>query len=172
VSFGLAELEHAHAAVKLLVIVGDGNDTNDETAKPQLAALRKTARKDDVSVDAVIWKTDVSADGEVVTNLAPGARTLSMASDVGPALREVFAHATSRYYATFPGDTLPWDGTSHDIAVRLGHTDLQPLALALVPKRAVHTAWWRPWWVQLVGGGVLVGLVLLGLRLRSGSDSA
>ncbi len=54
VTLGLAELSHAKALRKVLVIVGDGNDTNNSTAKPALIALQAAAQKAGITLRAVL----------------------------------------------------------------------------------------------------------------------
>jgi len=49
-----AELRHAAPAKKVLVIIGDGNDTNNDTAKPALAKL--ASQYADLTVHAIIYK--------------------------------------------------------------------------------------------------------------------
>lgn len=73
------ELERTPAARKLLVILGDGNDTNNEHAKPAFAELAKhwAGR---IEVRAIIWKSAISSDSEIVSAIAPGA-TVTASTD-------------------------------------------------------------------------------------------
>jgi hypothetical protein len=54
VTMGLTELAKSHIARKVLVVVGDGNDTNNDAAKRALIDLQGTARQMGVTIRAVL----------------------------------------------------------------------------------------------------------------------
>ncbi|MCW5803392.1 MAG: hypothetical protein KIT31_13495 [Deltaproteobacteria bacterium] len=82
VELGLAELRKTSAKRKLLLVVGDGNDTNRETAKPRLADLRKQAEAEQVELRAVIYKTALSTADSVISGLVPDAAVARTVDDV------------------------------------------------------------------------------------------
>ena len=49
ITMAMAELSKVTTARKALIVVGDGNDTNNDAAKNQLAQLKKEAAKDRTS---------------------------------------------------------------------------------------------------------------------------
>ncbi len=71
VEVALGELEKAPPGDRTLVVIGDGNDTNNDVAKGQLAALRARAERAGIRVEAVIWKGALSAPEDVVSSLDP-----------------------------------------------------------------------------------------------------
>lgn len=71
VRLALDELAKAPPGERTLVVIGDGNDTNNEVAKGQLAELRARADRAGIRVEAVIWKSAVSAPEDVVSSLDP-----------------------------------------------------------------------------------------------------
>ena len=59
-------------ARKVLIVVGDGNDTNNEAAKGQLADAQEAgARASSIQMFAIIYKCAVSSDGNVITTMIP-----------------------------------------------------------------------------------------------------
>jgi len=71
VTLGLAELAKSRAERKVLLVIGDGNDTNNDTGKQRLAELAKQAASAHVQPIAIVFKVPLSADGNVITALAP-----------------------------------------------------------------------------------------------------
>jgi hypothetical protein len=171
IELGLSELGRTHASIKLLVVIGDGNDTNNEAAKVELTRLRKVARSSNIELASIVWKSALSNPESVITAFVPGSRQINSREAVGVALRDALQHIASRRYMTFSGATMRWDGKSQFVAVRLGHTLLDDVELGGSQGYRTPTTsrWWRAWWAQLAGGTVLVGLLLLALRLRPGS---
>jgi hypothetical protein len=81
-------LEKAPAGPKYLVVVSDGNDTNNEQAKAQLAALKQRVAKLGIAVTSLIYKTQLSGPDNVVTAFAES--TTAASAD---ALQADLAHA-------------------------------------------------------------------------------
>jgi hypothetical protein len=87
VNVALDALVASESPHKLLLVVGDGNDTNNETARAKLTAADQRARDAHVSTAAIIWRSAVSGDvPEVVHLIAPSPRTLNTTNDLGPAV--------------------------------------------------------------------------------------
>ncbi len=78
----LTQLAQVEAARRVLVILGDGNDTNNEAAKAQLRALRATAAGQNVEVHAIIFKAALSPDTDVIRELDPSAMTAKTSDDI------------------------------------------------------------------------------------------
>ncbi|CAN5894920.1 hypothetical protein BH11MYX2_BH11MYX2_23860 [soil metagenome] len=79
---GMAELAVTRADRKFLVVIGDGNDTNPEAAKPGLTALRARALKAGIEPIVVIYKNAMSDPSSVIIALAPQAQTVSSADGI------------------------------------------------------------------------------------------
>src|SRR5262245_7504502 len=77
ITMGVAELSKVATPRKALIVVGDGNDTNNEAAKTQLKDLKELARKQNIQLFAIIYKSAVSSEGAVITTMIPGAKTVN-----------------------------------------------------------------------------------------------
>lgn len=73
VRLGLAELARVSAKKKYLLVLGDGTDTNPETAPKQLEKLRSP----DVEVIAIVYKADLSAETTVLSSLTANVKTIT-----------------------------------------------------------------------------------------------
>ena len=91
VTFAFTELLKADAKRRVLVIVGDGADTNNEAAKGQLAEMAKQAKAANIEVYAIVYKGALSAEATVVTALDPYAVTVNSADQITVQLAALFA---------------------------------------------------------------------------------
>ena len=160
---GMAELMKVSTARKALIVVGDGNDTNNEAAKGQLAELKKDAKNAGVSLFAVIYKSAVSSEGNVITTMIPNAKTVNSIEGIASELNAILAQMADRYYVSFPGYDektdvgLPWDGKDHDLVLKIDQQDTDPVTLTLAPQWAPKKGGF-PWLVLVL---VLVGAIVL-----------
>ena len=100
----MAELTKVSTARKALIVVGDGNDTNNEAAKAALAELKK--RRENIDVSAVRRDLQVRrcrASGNVITTMIPTAKTVNSIDGIASELNAIIAQMADRYYVTFPG---------------------------------------------------------------------
>lgn len=162
ITLGIAELSKASTVRKALIVVGDGNDTNNDLAKSQLKDLKDQARKQNIDLFAVIYKSAVSQEGNVITTMIPTAKTVNSIEGIASEMTSIIERMKNRYYLTFPGydkklkKGLPWDGKDHDLVVKIDQKELEPFSLNLSPT------WSRP----KAGGGfpwLVVILVVVGL---------
>jgi hypothetical protein len=171
VSLALSELERSWAPRKALIVIGDGNDTNDEAAKLQLATLKREAALQNIHTFAITYKSPVSGDGNTIGRMVPAASAFVVNSRDGIAaqLEAIVDRLNDLYYVTFDVAQLPFDGHAHDLTVRVGETELDPVTLSL-PRRPAHHAWWGWWWLAelAIGCGLVAGLALL-WRWRAGT---
>jgi hypothetical protein len=164
ITMAMAELSKVSTARKALIVVGDGNDTNNEAAKGQLKDLKDQARKQKVDLFAIIYKSAVSSEGAVITTMIPGAKTVNSIDGIASELNAVIARMADRIYLTFPGydekikQGLPWDGKDHDLVIKIDQTDLEPVTMALAPIWNPPQTGGFPWLVLIL---VLVGLIVL-----------
>ena len=164
ITMGVAELSKVATPRKALIVVGDGNDTNNETAKTALAQLKKDAAKANISVFAIIYKSAVSSEGNVITTMIPGAKTVNSIDGIASELNAIIARMADRYYLTFPGyddktkTGLPWDLKDHDLVLKNDQTEYEPVTLQLAPKWSPPKEGGFPWLVVIL---VVVGLILL-----------
>ena len=168
ITLGLHELALSTAPRKALIVIGDGNDTNNPAAKIALAELKRQAVRDNIQTFAIIYKSVISDPGNVITTMIPAAHTVSSGDDIASELLDISAQLADRYYVTFSGEALQWDGRDHDLVVQLGHQQLESIMLELPGHPPAIRSW--PWsWLAQLGIGVvlLVGLGLLRWRMAT-----
>jgi len=162
ITLGLAELSKVSTVRKALIVVGDGNDTNNDVAKAQLVDLKKQAAKQNIDLFAVIYKSQVSAEGNVITTMIPGAKTVNSIDGIASEMSAIIERMKDRYYVVFPGYDkklkvgLPWDGKEHELVIKIDQKELEPFPVVMQPA-------WSP---PKAGGGfpwLVLILVLLGL---------
>jgi hypothetical protein len=86
----LNELTKIDGGRRVIVILGDGNDTNNEAAKTQLQQLAKQAADRHIEVYAITWKGPLSANGSVITELDPKATTAATTEELTADLVALF----------------------------------------------------------------------------------
>lgn len=88
VDLGLAELEKATAPRRVLIVIGDGNDTNNEAATPALAAIKAKTK---VEIYALVYKASLSAETSIVPALTSNVKTVTSADGFSAALTALWA---------------------------------------------------------------------------------
>lgn len=173
ITMGLAELSKVGTDRKALIVVGDGNDTNNEAAKTSLADLKRQAAKQGVQTFGIIYKSAVSADGAVLTTMIPNAKVTNSVDGIASELNAIIARMADRYYLSFPGyddkvaQGFPWDAKDHDLVLKIDSTELDPITLTLAPKWSPAKAGGFPWLVVILSvvGGLL--LIIIGVKVFS-----
>jgi hypothetical protein len=167
-TLAIDELEHARTDKKLVIVVSDGNDTNNEAARVQFAELKKRAASDRIRVAAIIYKGQLSDPDSVITALAPNAAMVNSFEGIAEAMRDALRRETTEYTVRFPGHRLSWDGTVQELTVQIGRDDLEPVAVQMGQPRkpAAETPWFLRWWAQLAAGLLLVGAIIGVQRVR------
>jgi hypothetical protein len=169
ITMGLAELSKVSTARKALIVVGDGNDTNNETAKVALADLKKQANKQNIQMFAIIYKSAVSSEGAVITTMIGNAKTVNSIDGIASELNAIIARMADRYYLEFlgfddkQGIGLPWDGKDHDLVIKIDQTDLDPVTMTLSPKWAPKEKSGFPWLALIL---ILTGIILLFIIIK------
>ena len=164
ITSAISELSKVSTARKAILIVGDGCDTNNETAKSQLADMKKQAKDQNIQVFAIIYKSAVSCEGAVISTLVPNAKTVNSIDGISSELSAIIARMADRYYVDFLGydktlkQGLPWDGKEHDMTIKIDQQELEPQGLVLAPVWNPPTTGGFPWLVVVL---VVVGLLLL-----------
>jgi hypothetical protein len=173
IQVAMSDLEKVRTARKALIVIGDGNDTNNEVAKTTLAALKKRAVQEGIRTFALIYKSAVSAEGDVISRMIPTTQMVASPDGLVVALHSLAGRLADRTYVTFPGDQLRWDGKPQDLTIRLGDDNTDPVTVTLPDRRGHTTAGCLlgRWWLQLLMGLGAVGAIVLLLRWR-GTRSA
>jgi hypothetical protein len=162
---GLDQLASSDTPRKVLIVIGDGEDTDDDAAMTKLPELAARAEAERVEVYALIYKTQLSGDRNVVRRLVDDARVVGPQGDLAGELRDIAKRVDLRYTATFNAKDLDWDGLRHRFVVRVAGSELP--ASVVLPAWERPTVWWKaPWRWAVVGVGA-AALVALSLMLRS-----
>ncbi len=177
-----AQLNKVGASRKVLVVIGDGMDTNNETAGGQIQDLKKKFQTDRVDVYAIYVATEgLEGDPNGFKKLTSNVQQLNGVDGLPPAVSKIVDAINDRYYIRFPGaeiklqKSFDWDTKAHTFMVKMDKDEWEvDDELVLEPK------WVPPWkrakkgfpWL-LVIGGVLGGLVLLvvGVKVFGGKKA-
>lgn len=86
---GRVELAKTTAAKKVMIIIGDGNDVNHDTAKTELGKLDTQLKADKITPYAIIYKQQISDAGNEITTLVPNPVILAATKDLPTALTKL-----------------------------------------------------------------------------------
>ena len=171
ITMGITELQKVSNPRKALIVVGDGNDTNNEVAKGALAQLKKDAANAKINLFAIIYKSAVSSEGNVITTMIPGAKTVNSVDGIASELNAIIARMADRYYLEFPGfdpkigQGLPWDGKEHDLVLKNDQTEYEPITMQLAPKWSPPAKGGFPWLVLIIIVVALLLLIIIGVKV-------
>lgn len=91
IRLALAELNKTRSSRRALIVLGDGSDTNTSLARAQLRELAELAAHSHVETFAIVYKSKLSADSTVVTELVPNARHIADTREVDAAVEAIVA---------------------------------------------------------------------------------
>lgn len=172
VDLALTELHKVQAARKVLIVVCDGMDTNMDAAKGQLMTLKNQAKGDQIQTFAIIYKSAMSGDGNVISTMIPQTQTVNSADNIATAIGGILARMADRQYLTFPGFDpklnlgLTWDGKPHNLILKVDKDDAEPVQLTMSPLWNIAKAGF-PWLILvIVVLGALV-LLIIGVKVFS-----
>lgn len=155
---------------KVLLVIGDGMNTDQEQGPAELAERGKKLLADKVQVFAIFVQAPVDLDGDSngFNKLTRNVKRLESPDGLGSAMSSVVDSIADRYYVTFPGadiklqKSFTWDGKPHEFQLKIDKEELDlPEPLVMAPKWV--PPWMRksggtPWWVFVL---IPVGLILL-----------
>jgi hypothetical protein len=137
ITLALAELKKRQEPRKVLIVIGDGTDTNNETARFQLAKLKKQAAQDGVRTFAIVYKAKLSDEANLMPVMIPNTVVVSAATQVETVVADIVARTDDRKYLTFPGydaktrKGLAWDGKGHDLVITTAKHASTPMRVTL-----------------------------------------
>lgn len=171
----ISVLANASASRRVLLILGDGADTNPETARSQLADLRKKAEAARIEVIAVHFAGDgLEGDPALLRAIAPNVKRVAAMDGLATAVRNAADDVGARFYVTFVGYDpkakrgLKFDGSEHEFTLKLDQEELEAGTLTLPAWSFEKPKPFRWWLWGLVGLGAVVAFVLLLVLLRRG----
>lgn len=163
-------LSVARADVKVLVVVGDANDTNNEAAAPALALLKKRAAQERIRVFSLVYKGRLSPPENPITRFAPDSAMYATGEALSAGMSAVIARLATRTTVMFPGEHLVWDGRPHELTVMVGKEAQDSVTVGMLDGRPSDepAPWWHSWWKQVALGLGSVAAIMLLMRLRAG----
>jgi hypothetical protein len=172
VTLAMSELGKLTTVRKVLLVIGDGHDTNDDVAKTQLAALRKEAARQGIEVFAITYHSAITLPGPgPISTLTPNVKTANSVLGIGAELTAVVDRLRNRYYVTFAGydklrkQGLRWDGQVHDLVVTIDRRELTAFPLVLAPAwKPFRPAKPFPWLLAAALAGA--ALLLAGVAIK------
>jgi hypothetical protein len=162
---GLDELEHSHATRRVLIVIGDGGDTNADTARDALPELGVRARASHVETYAIAMKTELSSETMVLEDMIEGVQLVNSRAGFAAELSAVTARIGQREAFEFTGNQLAWNGLRHDLVfacpggLRVESTVLLPTWAPPVHHMPRLAKW-------LLGAGALALVIALIARRR------
>lgn len=156
VDLAIGELERKKDVSKLVVIIGDGNDTNNDVGRASLA--RVASDHPEIAFAALVIKTPLSHEGEIVSELTTTVFEVDDENLEAP-LSTAIGLAMSRFDATFDLAAFPHDGALHRFALVVGGEHVASSMLPMPPAPPVPPP--SKAWRYLVVLGVLAGFGLV-----------
>ncbi len=147
IRLAMAELKKVQVSRRVLIVVCDGNDTNNEAAKAQLLELKKQAQQDQVQTFAIVYKAKLSGDSNIIPIMIPQTAVVTTAENIAAAIANILSRMDDRKYLEFPGYDkkkdigLTFDGKAHDLLIRV---DKEESEISQVQLKV---------WNQTTGGG-------------------
>lgn len=160
------------ADLKVLLVIGDGSDTNHEAAVPVLARVKHRAVQQGIRVVSLLYQGSVPPSDRLVEYLTPGTYVATNET-MTAGMSDVIAHLSRRTTVVFPGEHLTWDGRPHTFSVLVGKDAQEPVTIGTFDGvgPGEPAPWWHSWWNQVAIGLGAVALVMLLMRLRAGRSA-
>lgn len=137
---------------KVLVVFGDGQDTNHDQGLAQLGDLGKKLSADHVDVYAVYLESTLEGDPNGFKKLTKNVQALNGVDGLTSAVSHVVDGINDRYYVRFPGvdvklkKSFEWDENPHTFLLKLDKEEIEVSdEIQLAPK-------WTPPWMRKKGG--------------------
>jgi uncharacterized protein YegL len=175
VELALTQLNGVAVTRKVLILVCDGTDTDNDAAKAQLTNLKRQAQADQVQVFAIIYKGPMSDPINVVTQLTSNVYSLQNADGIGSTIANILKQMGNRFYLTFPGydkvlKTGPrWDGKPHELQLKINNEDAgDPVNLTLSPTWRISSEGGFPWLILIIILVVVLLFIIIGVKVFGG----
>lgn len=163
IRLAMAELKKVQVSRKVLIVVCDGNDTNNDAAKPQLLDLKKQAQQDGVQTFAIVYRAPLSGSANIIPTMIAQTAVVTTAENIASAIANILARMDDRKYFEFKGYDkakdigLSFDGKIHQLAIKVDNQETEPVDVLLKPYERV-TGSGFPWITLII---ILLVLFLL-----------
>jgi hypothetical protein len=181
----IAQLNKLGTSRKVLLVIGDGVNTNHELGQSELTERRKKLAGDGIVAYAIFLQAPVDLEGDPngFAKLTGNLRRLDSVDGLTSAISSVVDGIDDRYYVRFPGADLKlkrsfeWDTNPHAFALKIEKDEIDVDEILLAPK------WVAPWlrkkggfpWLGVIlgvlGVGALIGVIVL-LKNRASAAPA
>lgn len=172
VQLALAELTKVQTPIKAMIVISDGDDTNPDTAKAEMAQLKKQAAQQAVQVFGIIYKGALSSDRNFLATLTT-TNTVNSADNIVTAIQNILSRMAARQYLMFPGKdpttgvALPWDGKQHNLILKIDNKDVEDVIPATLAPVWSPPGGGFPWLILIL---IVVGallLIIIGVKIFS-----
>jgi len=161
---------------KVLVVFGDGQDTNHDQGLAQLGDLGKKLSADRVDVYAVYLESTLEGDPNGFKKLTKNVQALNGVDGLASAVSHIVDGINDRYYVRFPGvdvklkKSFEWDENPHLFMIKLDKEEIEATEeIQLAPKwtppwmrKKASFRWWL-WFLILPLG--LIALVVVAVKV-------
>jgi len=176
VTLAVAELHKVSAARKVLIVVCDGTDTNNDTAKVAFANLKKQAKDEGIQTFAIVYKAPDSTEGNVIAVMVPQTTQVTGAQNIASTIAGILARMDDRKYLTYVAwnkatETGPaFDGKPHNLALKVDKEESEEVAVVLPPWSATHPGGF-PWLILIIVFVVLILFIIIGVKIFSKKEA-
>ncbi len=126
VTLGLDELAKVNDARRVLVVIGDGTDSNADTAKPALTALAKRAAAENVQVVSFVYKGVFSSPANTLAAFDSKVLTVNSIESIGNELQSVFDGFTPKPVVAVAGNAVALAVLVSGAEIWMGNDDIEP----------------------------------------------
>jgi len=162
IRLAMAELRKVQVSRRVLIVVCDGNDTNNEAAKSQLTDLKKQAQQDQVQTFAIVYKAKLSGESNIIPIMIPTTAQVTTAENIAASIANILSRMDDRKYLEFQAfnkktdSGLTFDGKAHDLVIRVDKEESEVTQVQLKPWN-LESGGGFPWLVLII---ILVVLLL------------
>ncbi len=170
IRLAMAELRKVQVSRRVLIVVCDGNDTNNDAAKAQLTELKKQAQQDQVQTFAIVYKAKLSGESNIIPIMIPQTAQVTTAENIAATIANILSRMDDRKYLEFQAynkktDTgLTFDGKAHDLIVRVDKEESEVTPVQLKVWN-LESGGGFPWLVLVIVLVVLLLLIFLMMKI-------
>ncbi|MEO8706051.1 MAG: FHA domain-containing protein [Kofleriaceae bacterium] len=165
VNMGISELHKVTAGRKVLIVVCDGTDTNNETAKIALLNSKRQAKDEGIQTFAIVYRIPETPAGNVIGVMIPQTTQVNGAQNIASTIASILSRMDDRQYVTFNGYNRAtqtgflWDNKVHKLVVQVNGKDNESEEVEVTfPLWDPTPPSGFPWLVVII---VVVGVLLL-----------
>ncbi len=177
IELALAELKKVTNPRKVLIVITDGNDTNNDAAKVTLVNLKKQAQNERVQTFAIVFKAPDSEPNNVIINMIQQTSTVTTAENIAVSIKAILERMADRQYLTFPGYNketkigIKWDNKPHELAIKIDKEETEPQQVVMTPAWEPPTEGSFPWLILILVIVLVLILIIVGVKVFSKKEA-